>query len=271
MTKLHWLADNWYWIAGVLIPILLHILNAATKRFSEYPKTVSWLMLLVDLLSSARARGTPEGAILGSAKIPLFQLSGKPSAGPEVEFEPPASAPPAPPAEEGFASIWVLALLDLLLCLLLIAGAVCLTSCANSLLGKLGQLQTSVQGLRQSSTAVLDSRCADLVPKCPGGGLALCTSYQQCAAARRIIYASAGSLQITIDTAASLAALEKNDQAKALLPTIGEGLNRLVQQLIFYDVLRPSGSKPTAGAVIMPTAPEAEPALPSASLPGGSR
>jgi len=283
VTKvLNWLGSNWYWIAGVLIPILLGILNAATKRFSKYPGAVSWLMFLVDLLSNVRAKGTPNGSILGKAKFPLFQLSSKA----EV-----AAAPPCTPSEPiptksddtptapggaggagGHASVSMLAAIDLLFCLLLVAGMLCMTSCASSTLGRLGQLQTSVQGLRQSSTVVLDNRCADLVPKCPSGGLSLCTSYQQCAAARRVIYATASSLQITIDAAASLAALGKDDQAKALLPTISDGLNRLVQQLTFYDVLKAGQTliKPEATA---PPAAKAVPApvLAPASQPRGAR
>jgi len=268
LLAFHWVQAHWTWIVGVLIPILLVILNSATRRFSMYPKATSWLMFFVDLLSAARAKGTPDGAILGKAKIPLFQLSMKSDeekagdkkeaavtaqtdavtaqaeadtaqtkadtaqakADEKAKDDTPPSRPPTPPS--GFATVAVLTIIACALGLALL-----LSGCANTTLGKLGQLQASVKGLRESGTVVLDNRCADLVPKCPDGGLAKCDSYQKCAAARRIIYGTASGLQVSIDAAASLASLGKDAQAKELLPAITDGLNKLIQQLTYYDVL----------------------------------
>lgn len=211
---LNWIGANWMLICAVAF-VLNMILNRASEVWHKKEGVVRWLYFFSSLLSP-----------LGSKGQALLKIPGLPERRPKEE----------PPSEGGYVdgmlagSIFCL----ILLVLLLIFGN---SGCASTTLGKLSQLQATARSMREAATIVLDRRCRAVIPDCPPGGLKLCKSYQQCDSVRDIIYGSAAGLQTSISAAVSLAQLGKTAEAEALMKTIADGVERFVQQLVYYKVI----------------------------------
>lgn len=64
-----WLSINWETVALVAY-VLINLLNAASRHWSEHKGVVRWCLWLAEMLSILRSAGTPAGAVLGNTKLP---------------------------------------------------------------------------------------------------------------------------------------------------------------------------------------------------------
>lgn len=237
MTKvLPWLHAHWPWIVGSLVPVLILILNAATKRFSEYPKAVRWLMFIVDVLSLTRAKNTPDGEILGKVKVPLFQLS-KPTElyGPVVpaavtDEKKSAEEATKPGAADGFVAIGLLVLVALVLSALLFAGC-------GAVEKSLIKIQTGTAALRQEGTTFFDGQCMAIAVQCPKGPANACAPWVKCKDQRAGFYAGTNGIQLLIATGLNLIGIKDEKGAAAILSKVSGAVTELARKLQEMKVL----------------------------------
>lgn len=79
MNVWHWVSAHWLVVSTVLAGIIT-VLNAATSIWSDHPKAIRWLSIIVSALSVVRSKGADPG-VLGALKFPFIpEKSGKPTA-----------------------------------------------------------------------------------------------------------------------------------------------------------------------------------------------
>lgn len=115
--------------------------------------------------------------------------------------------------------------------------ALLLCSCATSTLGKIGQIQAGVTGVRKQVTTVLDDRCMAASLKCPKGELETCKGWTDCRDLRRALYASADGIQIQLDMATSFAAAGDDKKALTYFNAACKSLEELEASLRKYGIL----------------------------------
>lgn len=78
MNAWHWVSAHWLVVSSVLAGVIT-VLNAATSIWSDHPKAIRWLSIIVSALSVVRSKGADPG-VLGALKLPFIpEKSGKPA------------------------------------------------------------------------------------------------------------------------------------------------------------------------------------------------